>query len=102
MTGTTYNTLGVIRRRQSLFEESKKYYRLADAIWDELGIVKEKMNINLNLANVVRAQGFNDSALYYGNRGLKIALDLNDSVKISAIYVGLGTTYKNMGGTQLL
>ncbi len=96
-TGTTYNTLGVVCRRQGLYERSKYYYRQADAVWKELGIVKEQININLNLANVVRAQGFNDSALFYGNKGLEIALELKDSIKISAVIVGLGTTYKNMG-----
>lgn len=97
---TTYNTLGVVRRRQSLFEESKIYYRKADKIWEELGITRQKLNIYQNLANVVRAQGYNDSAIYYSNLGLDLAIEMNDSAKISVALLGLGTTYKNMGWNE--
>lgn len=96
-TATTYNTLGVICRRRGWYEESKACYRKADKIWDELGIVKQKLNIYQNLANVVRAQGYNDSAIYFSNLGLDLAIELNDSAKISVALLGLGTTYKNMG-----
>ncbi len=95
--GNTYNTLGVICRRQGLYEESKAYYRKAKAIWDELGIDRQKVTFHMNMANVVRTQGYTDSALYYGNKGLEIAMEMGDSVRMSSMIVGLGITYKNMG-----
>ncbi|MEQ9299015.1 MAG: tetratricopeptide repeat protein [Cyclobacteriaceae bacterium] len=95
--GNTYNTLGVICRRQGRYEESKGYLRQAKAIWDELDIDTQKVTFHMNMANVVRTQGYVDSALFFGEKGLEIAIRLGDSIRMSSMIVGLGTTYKNMG-----
>lgn len=97
LAGNTFNTLGVICRRQGLFEESKHYYHKSGEIWRATENKKQIMNYNQNMANLLRAEGKNDSALFYGNVGLELALEELDSFKISALYLGIGTTYKNMG-----
>ena len=95
--GQTYNTLGVIKRKLGHFEDSKYYYRMADRMWDRTDNQFQKININLNLANVTRAQGYYDSALLFGNKGLAIAEELGDSAKVADLLLGIGQTYSRMG-----
>ncbi|MFY0688725.1 MAG: tetratricopeptide repeat protein [Cyclobacteriaceae bacterium] len=91
------NTLGVIYRKQSRYQESMALYRQSLKAWNELNNQKQMASCYQNMANVTRAMGLTDSAFYFAEKALNIGQSLNDSMRISGVLTTLGNLSKDVG-----
>ncbi|SMD37325.1 Tetratricopeptide repeat-containing protein [Reichenbachiella faecimaris] len=99
--GFTYNTIGVIYRKQGKYDSSKWYYSRALNIWRKLSDTSQISTAYLNLANLEKARGNNDSALYFAQTGLLMDIQRKDSLRMSGKYTSLGNIYIAMGQYEL-
>ncbi|MEO9966868.1 MAG: tetratricopeptide repeat protein [Reichenbachiella sp.] len=95
--GFSYNTIGVIYRKQGNYDSSKLFYSKALSIWNQLSDTSQISTAYLNLANLEKARGNNDSALYFAQSGLALDIGRNDSVRMSGKYTALGNIYRALG-----
>lgn len=90
-----YNDLGVIYAEENNYHRSKEYFTKAEKI----GVEKNRKNLSFTFierASVCIKQGGYEEALNFANKGLKLAVELNDTDTIVKAYYQLEEIYRSL------
>lgn len=90
-----HSQMGYIYYDQLLLKEAETHYRTAEGLFAINGNEKNRALINSYIGNVFLLEGNTDSAMYYYNKGIKIAKDFSLSDIQSRILQNIGLTYQN-------
>lgn len=90
-----YNDLGVIYAEENNYHRSKEYFIKAEKV----ALEKNRKNLSLTFierASVCIKQGEYEEALNFANKGLKLAVEFNDTDTIVKAYYQLEGIYRNL------
>lgn len=101
MEAWTNEELGSLRRSEGRFTESIKAYERALSIYTQYGSTKYLSAVNRDIGNLFLLAKNPEVALTYFQRGYQSALDIRDSIEVSAQLLLIGRTANQMGQNEL-
>lgn len=89
----TYNNIGVMYDDMDDQYLSYSYHLKAFKTIENKGLPEDESQLSNNLGEIFIGTGHADSALYYINHGLKLALEINNLHRMANSYESLGNYY---------